>query len=164
PRRTRDRSDGQRGWQPDDNGRRRLRGRAVRVVVVPPAVRWGLRIALRRVLPFLLAAERRDVQVTPGASHRLVAPAVDEVGPVDPLAVADEGVGPVPLVHAEVLSKSSVIVYHGISCQPIRSFRPWISAWGARETNASVVSRAFKWAGCATWSARNEQPTQARSG
>src|SRR4029079_15743530 len=62
------------------------------------------------------------------------------------------------------LSKSSVIVYHGISCQPVRSFRPWISAWGARETNASVVSRAFKWAGCATWSARNEQPTQARSG
>ena len=41
---------------------------------------------------------------------------------------------------------------------------PWTSAWGARETNASVVSRAFRWAGCATWSARNEQPTQARSG
>jgi hypothetical protein len=28
-------------------------------------------------------------------------------------------------------SKSSVIVYQGILCQPIRSFRPWISAWGA---------------------------------
>jgi hypothetical protein len=49
-----------------DNGGRRLRGLAVCVVVVPPPVRWGLRIALRRVLPFLLAAERRDVQVTPG--------------------------------------------------------------------------------------------------
>jgi hypothetical protein len=24
----------------------------------------------------------------------------------------------------------------------MRSFRPWISAWGAREANASVVSRA----------------------
>ena len=34
----------------------------------------------------------------------------------------------------------------------------------ARDANASVVSRAFRWAGCATWSARNEQPAQARSG
>jgi hypothetical protein len=39
-----------------------------------------------------------------------------------------------------------------------------MSAWGARETNASVVSRAFRWAGCATWSARKEHPAQARSG
>ena len=36
---------------------------------------------------------------------RLVAPQVDEVGPVDPLAVPDERVGPVPLVHAEVFVK-----------------------------------------------------------
>ena len=61
-------------------------------------------------------------------------------------------------------SKSSVIVYQGISSHPWRSLRPWISAWGARETNASVVSLAFRWAGCATWSATIEQPTQARSG
>ena len=39
-----------------------------------------------------------------------------------------------------------------------------MSAWGARETKASVVSRAFRWAGCATWSARKEHPAQARSG
>ena len=39
-----------------------------------------------------------------------------------------------------------------------------MSACGARETNASVVSRAFRCAGCATWSATSEQPTQARSG
>ena len=51
-----------------------------------------------------------------------------------------------------------------MSSHPWRSFRPWISAWGARETNASVVSRAFRWAGCATWSATKEQPPQARSG
>src|SRR5262249_52647314 len=89
----------------DHTGGPRLRGLAVRVVVVPPHVRWGLRIALRRVLPLLLTAERRDIQVAPGASHRLVAPEVDEVGPVDSLAVADEGVGPVPLVHAEVFVK-----------------------------------------------------------
>ena len=39
-----------------------------------------------------------------------------------------------------------------------------MSACGARDTNASEVSRAFRCAGCATWSATNEQPTQARSG
>ena len=61
-------------------------------------------------------------------------------------------------------SKSSVRVYQGMISHPMRSFRPRISAWGARETNASVVSRAFRWAGCATWSATKEQPTQARSG
>src|SRR5262245_33679928 len=81
----------------------RSRGRAVRVVVVPPPVGRGLGVALRRVLPFLLAAERRDVQVAPGAAHRLVAPVVDEVGAVDPVAVAVEDVGAVPLVDAEVL-------------------------------------------------------------
>ena len=62
------------------------------------------------------------------------------------------------------LSKSSVSVYQGMSSQPMRSFRLRISAWGAREMYASVVSRAFRWAGCATWSATIEQPTQARSG
>jgi hypothetical protein len=62
------------------------------------------------------------------------------------------------------LSKSSVIVYQGMWSHPWRCFRPWIWAWGAREANESVVSRAFRWAGWATWSARNEQPTQARSG
>ena len=39
-----------------------------------------------------------------------------------------------------------------------------MSACGARETNASVVSRAFRWARWATWSATNEQPRQACSG
>jgi hypothetical protein len=38
-------------------------------------------------------------------------------------------------------------VYQGISSHPWRSFKPWISAWGARDANASVVSRAFRWAG-----------------
>jgi hypothetical protein len=51
-----------------------------------------------------------------------------------------------------------------MSSQPIRSLKPWISAWGARVTYASVVSRAFRWAGCVTWSALKEQPMQARSG
>src|ERR687895_1091168 len=75
----------------------------VLVVVVPPLVRRGLRVALGRVLPLLLAAERRHVEVCPRGAHRLVAALVDEVGAEDLVALADEGVGPVPLVHAEVL-------------------------------------------------------------
>ena len=60
-------------------------------------------------------------------------------------------------------SKSSVSVYQGMS-QPIRAFQRSMSACGARETNASVVSRAFRWARWATWSATNEQPRQPLSG
>src|SRR5580692_11800948 len=73
-------------------------GLAVLVVPVPPSVRLGLRVALGRVLPLLLAAERGDVEVAPGTSHRLVAPATDEVGAEHPVAVADERVRAVPLV------------------------------------------------------------------
>ena len=61
-------------------------------------------------------------------------------------------------------SKSSVSVYQGMSSQPIRAFHAWMSFCGARETNTSVVSRAFRCAGWATWSATFEQPTHACSG
>src|SRR6266478_2179366 len=60
-------------------------------------------------------------------------------------------------------SKLSVRVYHGIS-QPIRAFRRMMSACGARDAYASVVSRAFRWARLPTWSAPREQPRQACSG
>src|SRR4051794_38666637 len=83
--------------------RERSRGLRVSVVVVPPTVRRCLRMALRRVLPLLLAPESGDVEVAPRAPYRLVAAAVDEVGAEDLVAVADEGVGAVPLVHPEVL-------------------------------------------------------------
>src|SRR5918996_6057061 len=77
--------------------------RLVRLVVPdPPLVRCGLRVALWRVLPLLLAPERGDVQVVPGVPHLLVAAGVDEVGAEDAVAVADEGVRAVPLIHAEV--------------------------------------------------------------
>src|SRR6266545_6933993 len=76
---------------------------AVGVVVVPPPVRRGLRVPLRRVLPLLLAAERGDVEVVPRAPHLLVAAGVDEVGAEDPVALADKRIGAVPLVDAEVL-------------------------------------------------------------
>ena len=61
-------------------------------------------------------------------------------------------------------SKSSVIVYQGICSQPIRAFQRSMSGCGARETNASVVSRAFRCARWLTWSATNEQPGQPLSG
>src|ERR1700689_31601 len=73
---------------------------AVLVVEVPPLVGRSLRIALGRVLPLLLAAERGHIQVAPGTAHRLVAAVVDEVGTEDLLVVAVEGVGAVPFVHA----------------------------------------------------------------
>src|SRR6266851_4428675 len=72
------------------------------VVPVPPLVRRGLGIALRRVLPLLLAPARSYVKVAPGAAHCLVAAVVDEVGAKYTLAVAEERVRAVPLVHAEV--------------------------------------------------------------
>src|SRR6185503_6189243 len=75
----------------------------VLVVAAPPLVRLGLRVALRRVLPLLLAAERGQVEIRPRRPHRLVAAVVDEVGAEDLVAVADERVGAVPLVDAEVL-------------------------------------------------------------
>src|SRR4051812_12037925 len=60
---------------------------AVLVVAVPPRVARGLWVALRRVLPLLLAAQRGHVHVGPDAAQRLVAAAVDEVGPEDPVFV-----------------------------------------------------------------------------
>src|ERR687898_436150 len=75
---------------------------AVFVVQPPPAIRRGLRIALGRVLPLLLAAKRGDVQVVPGAPHLLIAAAGDEVRAEDAIAVPNEGARAVPLVDAEV--------------------------------------------------------------
>src|SRR5919108_1445814 len=54
--------------------------RAVFVVQPPPPIRRGLRKALGRVLPPLLAAKRGEVQVVPGAPHLLIAAAGGEVG------------------------------------------------------------------------------------
>src|SRR5947199_3168149 len=73
------------------------------VVPDPPLVRRSLGVTLRRVLPLLLAPKRSDVEVVPGVPHLLVAAVVDEVGAEHAVAVADEGVGTVPLVYAEVL-------------------------------------------------------------
>src|ERR1700740_2078096 len=79
------------------------RGLGVVVVVpVPPLVRWSLGVTFWRVLPCLLTAERRDVEVAPGSPHRLVAAAVDEVCAEHPVTVADECIVAVPFSDAEV--------------------------------------------------------------
>src|ERR1700686_2630510 len=74
----------------------------VTVVPVPPLVRPVLGIALRRVLPLLLTAERRHVEVAPDGAHRLVAAAADEIGAEHAFAVADERIVAVPFIHPEV--------------------------------------------------------------
>src|SRR5947208_16769460 len=72
------------------------------VVPDPPLVRRRLGVALRRVLPLLLAPERSQVEIAPGAPHRLVAAGVDEVGAEHAVVVSDEHVRAVPLVNTEV--------------------------------------------------------------
>src|SRR5215213_4282204 len=69
---------------------------------VPPFVRRRLRITLRRVFPLLLPPERSYVEVVPSVPHLLIAAIIDEVGSKNPLAVADECIRAVPLVHAKV--------------------------------------------------------------
>src|SRR5262249_37045770 len=75
----------------------------VGVVPAPPLIRWTLRIALRRILPILLAAKRGHIEEVPGVHKHLVAPAVDEVGAEHAVAVPDERVGAVPVLDAEIL-------------------------------------------------------------
>ena len=136
----------------------------VRVVVVPPLVRRSLRIVLRRVLPLLLTAERGDVEVVPRAPHLLVAAVVDEVGAKDPVALAKERVRAVPLVDIEVLVEVVGDRVPGNVLPAVARLQPLDLTLGAREANTSVVFRAWRCPGWATWSATNEQPTQARSG
>src|SRR5947208_16032882 len=75
---------------------------AVLVVPIPPLVRRSLRVAFRRVLPLLLTPEGSDVEVVPSVPHLFVTAAVDEVGAEYVVAVADERVRAVPLVHAKI--------------------------------------------------------------
>src|SRR5882762_615802 len=81
-------------------------GVAVFVVPAPPLRGRGLPVAVRRVLPLFLAPKRGHVEVAPGIYKRLVAAVVDEVGAEHAVASligrADERVGAVPLVAAEV--------------------------------------------------------------
>ena len=56
-----------------------------------------------RVFPFLLPSERCDVEIVPRSPHLFVAAIVDEVGAKHAIAIADERIRAVPLVHAEVL-------------------------------------------------------------
>src|SRR5690242_7763374 len=74
----------------------------VTVVPVPPLVGSALGVTLRRVLPGLLAAEWRDVEVAPSRSHRLITAAVDKVCAEHALAIPEEHVVAVPFVDAEI--------------------------------------------------------------
>src|SRR5579859_239391 len=88
------------------------RGFGVVVVVpVPPLVRRGLRITLRRVLPSLLTAERRDIEVAPDSPHRFIGAIVDEVCAEHLVAVAEEYIVAVPFIDAKVLVEA---VGHGV--------------------------------------------------
>src|SRR5437868_13923842 len=81
------------------------------VVPDPPLVRRSLGVALRRVLPLLLAPERSDVEVVPSVPHLLIATVVDEVGAEYVVAIADKRVRAVPLIHAEVFVE---VVRYGV--------------------------------------------------
>src|SRR5262249_26552252 len=81
------------------------------IVPVPPLVRRALRITLRRIFPLLLPSQRSEVQIAPDAPHRLVGSVVDEVRAKHFLAVADEHVMTVPLVHAKVRVET---ISHGV--------------------------------------------------
>src|SRR6201991_1078852 len=76
--------------------------RNVALVPVPPFVRFALRVALRRILPFLLASECCHEEVAPDGAHRLIAAPIDEIGAVDAIPVADKCVVSVPFIHVEV--------------------------------------------------------------
>src|SRR5438067_4050365 len=113
------------------------------VVPDPPLLRRGLGIALRRILPLLLAPERSDIEVVPGVSHLLVDAVVDEVGAEQAVAVADECVPAVPLVHAEV---SVELVRHGVPGDQLPT-HPRLQAFdvrlrGARREHESGVARS----------------------
>src|SRR5579859_95121 len=73
------------------------------VVPVPPLVRRGLGITVRRVLPSLLTAEWRDIEVAPHRPHRFVAARADEVCSEHLVAVAEKHVVAVPFIDPEVL-------------------------------------------------------------
>src|SRR5215472_13256193 len=76
---------------------------AVLIVPIPPLIRCCLRITFGRIFPFLLPSERCDVEIVPCASHLFVAAIIDEVRAKHAVAIADERIRTVPLVHAEVL-------------------------------------------------------------
>ena len=112
----------------------------------------------------LLAAEGGAVEGVPGTPRLLVAAGVAAVGAQALVALADAGVGGVPVVDVDVVVDvvgdpgpgdvlGSVALGEGLDL-----------GLGAREPNTRVVFRACRWAGWATWSATNEQPTHARSG
>jgi hypothetical protein len=69
-----------------------------------------------------------------------------------------------PLVDVEVLVEVVSDGVPGDVIPPVALLKARDLGLGAREAKARDVSRACRCPGWATWSARKEQPTQARSG
>ena len=105
----------------------------------------------------------RSYRGSPRCPPRLVAAAVDEVGAEDAVTLAEERVGAVPVIHAEVgVEVVGERVPRDLLPIPCVASDPGSRPRGARETKARVVSRAFRWAGCATWSTiSSRRPTHA---
>src|SRR5204863_10007011 len=78
------------------------RGLVVLVMQPPPPVRRSLRVTVRRILPFLLPAQRGQIEVAPRAPYGFITAVVDEVRAEDPFAFAQEHVGAMPLVDTKV--------------------------------------------------------------
>src|SRR5688500_5613303 len=72
------------------------------VVPDPPLVRRSLWIALGRVFPLFLSAERGEVEIVPGVAHLLIAAVLHEVRAEHAIVIADERVRAMPLSHAEI--------------------------------------------------------------
>src|SRR5262249_21177674 len=72
------------------------------VMPVPPFIWRSFGITFRRILPHFLAAERREIEITPDSPHRLIAAIVDEIGAENLVAVPDESVVAMPFVHSKI--------------------------------------------------------------
>src|SRR5690349_18195581 len=87
-------------------------------IVVPDPVHEGAVAAARWLLPILLAAERRLVQVDVGAHEQIRAAAIGGVGVVD--------IAPLPQEHAEAVLLAIVIIgftfVHHVGLAPVVVF------------------------------------------
>lgn len=100
---------------------------------------WG--VNLWRVLPGLLTAERRDVEIAPNGPHGLVSATVDEIGAELFVAIPEEYVVTTPLIDAEIFVE---VIRHGVQgdsftthpCLETLDVLPWSSR--------GVLSGAFR--------------------
>jgi len=129
-------------------------------VEAPPLVGPRLRPPLGRVLPVLLPSQWRQVEKGPAAAQRLDTPPRGEVAAEDLVAVAEEDIEPEARGDVEVGLEAAGGEENQGTVQPMRFLNASISADGARDTTASDVSRAYRWARWTMLSTTIEQPEQ----